>query len=154
MYRRIDMAKKKVGRPTKYKDEYCDLILDHFNQPLYIYEDEERMSASGAIKNVKVKRPNDMPTFERFAFNVGVLPDTLTDWCKANEKFSRAYTHCKGIQREFITTHALGKNYSEGFSKFFAINNLGMVEKSELRTENEHKHEGYGLAFDLSKKPE
>lgn len=146
--------KKKIGRPTKYKPEYCQEIIDHFNQPLYVYETEEKMSASGAIKEIKVKKANDMPTFNRFALERNVLPDSMMEWVHKYPEFSRAYRYCKGIQTEFITTHALSKNYSEGFSKFFAINNLGMIERSEMKTENEHNVKGYGLAFDLSKSPD
>lgn len=146
---------KKVGRPTKYKEEYCQQMIDYFNQPLYVYEAEERMSASGAIKEVMVKRANDIPLFEAFAFDIcGVCDDTIREWRDIHPEFSSSYKIAKGFQKRFIKTHALSKNYSEGFSKFFAINNLGMVEKSELKTENEHKHEGYGLAFDLTRKPE
>jgi len=149
------MAAKKVGRPLKYKPEYCEEIKEYFKSyPLYKEETEERMSASGAIKDVVVKVPNDFPMLEDFALRIDVCPETISDWQNKFPEFSKACKVAKGVQKQFITKHALSKNYSEGFSKFFAINNLGMVEKSELKTENEHKHEGYGLAFDLTRKPE
>ncbi len=146
---------RKVGRPTKYKPEYCDKIIEYFNQPLYITVEVEKMSASGAVKVVKERVANDMPTLEGFALDIcGVAPDKLSKWAEANEDFRQAITAAKGYQKKFLFNHSMKGNYNASFSKFFAINCLGMKDSSHVETDNTHKVEGYGLAFDLSKHPD
>lgn len=147
-------SKKKVGRPTKYKESFPEDLLEFFNQPLFIEIEVEKMSASGAIKTLKERVANDMPLFKCFCREIGINFDTFNEWTRQYPRFSDAYKQCKGIQERFIMAHSLGGRYNASFAKFFAINNLGMREQSHLTTENEHKVEGYGLAFDLSKKPE
>jgi len=145
----------KLGRPTKYKPEYCQKLIEYFDQPLYINVPIEKMSASGAVKVIEERVANDMPTFEGFAVReLKVDPDTVIEWTKKHPDFHGAYRIAKGIQQQFISTHSLGGRYNAGFAKFFAINNLGMKDSSHVETDNTHKVEGYGLAFDLSKKPE
>lgn len=147
--------KRPIGRPTKYKPEFCEEIIKYFDQPLYIYEEEERMSASGAVKIVSVKRANDMPTFEGFAVDVCKCdPDKLSIWAKKHEDFRGAMKKAKGLQKKFLFNHTINGNYNASFAKFFAINCLDMVDRSEVKSENEHNVKGYGLAFDLKDKPE
>jgi len=53
-------TKNKGGRPTKYKQEYCQLLLDHMEQGL---------------------------SYETFCAVIGVSKQTLYDWEKANPEF-------------------------------------------------------------------
>lgn len=53
----------KYGRPTKYKDEYCDMLIDHMRQGL---------------------------SFECFAGVIGVTPECIYNWARENEAFSEA----------------------------------------------------------------
>ena len=61
------MAKTK-GRPTKYKKEYCELLIKHMSQGL---------------------------SFESFAAFVNVNPDTIYEWLKKNKEFKEAYVFAK-----------------------------------------------------------
>ena len=54
---------KKVGRPTKYKPEYCEMLIEHMKQ---------------------------LHSFETFAVDIGVNRDTLYEWCKNHPEFSDA----------------------------------------------------------------
>ena len=146
--------KPKVGRPTKYKESYPQELKEYFDQPLYVYRTEQKMSASGAVKDIEVREPNGMPTFEGFARKIGVLHETLVEWTKKHDAFSVAYKDCKGVQKQFILHHGMTGGYNANFTKFVAINNLGMVDKSEVKTENEHHVQAYGLAFDLTQDPD
>ena len=150
-----DNTPKKRGRPTKYRASFCDAILEYFDQPLYIEIPTEKMSASGAIKIVNERVANDIPTLEGFAVDIcKVPPDKISVWANKYEDFHKAVSKAKGIQKKFLFTHNMTGKYNASFSKFFAINCLGMKETSHVETKNEHKVEGYGLAFDLTKKPE
>lgn len=146
---------KKVGRPTKYKPEYCKEIIKYFDKPLYTTVIQQKMSASGAVKDIEVSVATDIPTFEGFAFDIcRVCHDTILEWKKVHKEFSEAYNKAKGLQKKFLFNHTMNGNYNASFAKFFAINCLDMKETSHVETKNEHEVKGYGLAFDLSKKPE
>lgn len=56
-------VKKKAGRPTKYKEEYCELLIKHMAEGL---------------------------SLEAFAGVVGVNQDTIHEWVKKHPKFSEA----------------------------------------------------------------
>jgi len=143
------------GRPPKYRKEFCEALVEYFDQPLYIEEEVEKMSASGAVKTVIEKRANDIPTLEGFAFEIcKVAPETISVWGNTHPDFSKALKMAKAMQKRFLQVHATNGNYSASFSKFMAINNHGMRESSHVETENTHEVKGYGLAFDLTKKPD
>lgn len=57
----FDIPKRPLGRPTKYKEEYCEMLIDHMSKGL--------SQAS-------------------FAGLIGVNVDTLTEWFKRHEAFS------------------------------------------------------------------
>ena len=144
-----------MGRPTNYRPNFCDKLIEYFNQPLYITVEVEKMSASGAVKTVKEKRANDMPTFEGFAVDIcNVAPSKLSIWADKHDDFRKAMEKAKGLQKKFLFNHTMNGSYNASFAKFFAINCLDMVDRTEVKSENEHEVKGYGLAFDLSKKPE
>lgn len=54
---------KKVGRPTKYKEEYCQKLIEHMSQGL---------------------------SYETFGVTIGVHLDTCYEWEKRHSKFSEA----------------------------------------------------------------
>lgn len=62
---------KPVGRPDKYKPEYCQQLVDHM--------------ATGM-------------SFESFAANIGVHWDTLYEWCKVHPEFSEAKKEGKCLE--------------------------------------------------------
>lgn len=152
----VETKKKKgpVGRPTKYRPEYCQEIIEHFDIPLYKTVEVEKMSASGVVKTLTEQRPNDFPTLYSFCRKIGVSADVLADWGREHPEFLRSLNICKGIQAEFLTKHGLSGGYVSSFAKFIAVNVTDYVDKSEVRTENDHNVKGYGLAFNLDDKPQ
>ena len=54
---------KKLGRPSDYKTEYCQMLVDHMR---------------------------NLHSFESFAADIGVNRDTLYEWCKVHPDFSDA----------------------------------------------------------------
>ena len=58
-----DTPKKSIGRPSKYKEEFCQMLIEHLNTGY---------------------------TFESFAGVANVCCDTLYEWLKVHEKFSEA----------------------------------------------------------------
>lgn len=57
------MKNKAVGRPSKYKKEFCEMLINHMKQGL---------------------------SFESFGGVIGVAKDTLYQWVKKHKEFSDA----------------------------------------------------------------
>jgi len=75
------MIKKKVpgvkslgGRPTNYRSEFCEMLLDHFREGL---------------------------SFNAFAAKAGVCFDTIHEWVKVHKEFSDAKAKGKAILLEW-----------------------------------------------------
>ena len=56
-------TKRKLGRPTKFKKDYCQQLIDHMSQGL---------------------------SFDTFAGRISVNPDSLYEWVNKHETFSEA----------------------------------------------------------------
>jgi len=130
------MAKNTMGRPTVYKPEYCQELLDYFSIPAYnILEVRDN---AGNVKEVK-PIPNLFPTLARFACNIGVTRETLHDWAtKENEDktlrypdFSYAYKKAKEYQEANLVEGALSGAYAQAFAIFTSKNVLGWKDKTE-----------------------
>lgn len=65
------------GAPTKYKPEYCAMLVEHMKQGL---------------------------SFDSFASKVGVCFDTLYEWVKVHPSFSEAKKIGKGFELQFWET--------------------------------------------------
>lgn len=136
-----------AGRPTAYKKEYCQMMIEFFDQPLYVIKEKE--TASGGRKLVlKEEVPNSLPTFERFARKLGVEHDTLRNWCKKFPEFFGAYQICKDIQKDFLIEHGSKGNYNAAFTKFLAVNVTDLRERITHDVSDEVK-EGLKLAYSI-----
>lgn len=93
---------------SKYRTEFSDMMLEYFN-----------------------RCGEDYPTFELFAESIGVTNDTLLNWREKYSRFRNAYARCKNIQKGKTISGAMVGKYNPQFAKFMAVNNFGMVEKSE-----------------------
>ena len=119
------MAKR--GRPTTYKPEYCQQIINFFSTP-QLTEDKEITwtTKSGTVKREIVKVANRLPTMEKFAIDIGTYPQTLLDWCKRFSEFNEAYSRAKAYYKEFLNQNALSGRYNERYATFLAINTTDM----------------------------
>lgn len=92
------MAKpKKMGAPTKYKDEFCDQLITFFDVESFEVIDGKTVASK-------------FPTLARFALNIGVHVTTLHDWATAKDNngqvklkdFSYAYKKAKLYQEAYL----------------------------------------------------
>lgn len=81
------MAKSKGGRPSSYKEQYCDGIVKAF--------------ASGEVKFV-----------EEYASSIGVHMDTLHEWRNKHPEFSEAFK--KARQAQLIHFQEMGYGLANG----------------------------------------
>lgn len=133
---------KPIGRPSKYKKEYCQKMIDFFS----VSPTEERFDSEvvetgelGDTAKVIVKKKTttkgkgvDLPTFVRFAHNIGVCDNTLQAWCKESPDFLRAYEKCQQLQEDIWKVNSLNGNYNAQFATFLGKNVYGYKDKSEV----------------------
>ena len=123
------------GRPTKYKKEYAELMVKFFCIEATEKVKQTIITKSG-IKEIEKKEGVSLPTIEGFATKIGVCAETIVEWVRVHPEFSAAYKKAKSAQKGILIENALAGRYQEGFSKFFAINCCGMVDKSERALSN------------------
>lgn len=93
---------------VKYKEEYCDMMIDFF------------------------RNATDFPTFEEFAGEIiDVEEQTLANWREQYPRFRIAYAKCLTIQKGRLVKGGVSGKYNAAFSKFIAVNCHGMTDKSE-----------------------
>lgn len=120
------------GRPTDYKVEYCDMIIEHFTiQPQQtVYK--KTYYADGAIKSEEpVILPEQFPTFQKFADTIGVTVSTLWEWEKKYDEFSKAYARAKQLQENIWLVNGMSNLYNSQFAQFFGKNCLGYKDRTE-----------------------
>lgn len=122
-----------AGRPSTYKPEYAQQLIDYFAQA----EAFERIidDASGKVINV----PNKFPTLARFACNIGTTHVTLYEWANllddngnpVNPEFANAYKRAASYQHALLIEGAMSGAYAQAFAIFFAKNNMGWKDRVE-----------------------
>jgi len=128
------------GRPTKYKPEFCDMLIEFFDQPFY--EDVKIPHyRKGEVHWEDIKRmPNKLPTMVEFVKwlrkEKGVLVSysAIYDWLdQKNGAFQQMFLQtfkriCKPLQQNFLVQNALQGLYNPLFAKFTAINITDMKD--------------------------
>ena len=98
------------GRPTKYRPEYCDQVVEHMAQG---------------------------KSLTSFASRIGVSTDCLYDWIATNADFSYAVkcghpARVNTLEDKLLNVHTGG----EAASAIFALKNAAPAEYREVRYEN------------------
>ncbi|MGD9382243.1 MAG: terminase small subunit [Candidatus Thorarchaeota archaeon] len=117
-----------VGRPSKYKPEYCEQLVEFFDRQPY----EFVLSDESDETSKKIKQICDLPTLAAFAKTVGVHRDTIHQWSKDHSDFSDAIKKAKELQEDILITNGLHGNYNTAFAIFTAKNVIGWRDKQEL----------------------
>jgi hypothetical protein len=121
------------GRPTKYDPEYCNQIVEYFNKPPFHIEYKREYYNNGELKSeYPIQMANEYPTFQRFAFSIGVNVDTLHEWKTQYPEFSEAYTRAKELQESIWSVNALQNLYNSQFAQFIGKNCFGYKDKQEV----------------------
>jgi len=122
-------AKKKNlgGRPTDYRPEYCQKIIEYFSVKPYERDHNDNPIA------------NDMPTKAGFAIELGVDRDTLKEWAKTYPEFSAAYKRCEEFQELFLVTNGMKGIVNPAFSMFVAKNLLKWSDRTEVKQDIDQK---------------
>ena len=105
-----------VGRPTKYKPEYCAEVDNY-------------LATTG-------NGQQHMPKIESFAIRLGVNKDTLYEWAKIHKEFSDALGKILLYQGERLIDDGIygGKEVNATIVKLLLQNNHGMKERTDTTT--------------------
>lgn len=122
-----------AGRPTKYKKEYCQEIIDFFESEPKTIGYKRTYFMSGALKSEE-PTARWFPTFQGFARSIGVDLLTLERWRDKHPEFRSAYARAKEIQEEIWLQESLSGRFNAQFAKFFGVNCLGYKDKVEQET--------------------
>ena len=124
------------GRPSKYKPEYCDEVIEFFNRDPYevvmVKDDEGNMVPSMDQKGNVVTMPCKLPTKEGFAISIGVHTETLINWRNEHKEFFDAIKKAENMQKEILIQNGLMGNYEKTFAIFTAKNVTDMSDKKEV----------------------
>ena len=108
------------GRPTKYKEQYCEDIISFFDRPL------TRINGNG--KEVGC----DFPTFPKFAADIRVHKYTLIEWTRVHPTFSDSYDIARQLQENILVTNTMNGHYPQAFAIFIAKNTTDMRDQTDV----------------------
>lgn len=149
--------KKDTGRPTKYKPEYCELIVEYFEKcqaeimlelkffntskvdliaqiqnPLPNSEDETLNA--WPLKEIGQKLVMQrFPTYIRFARSIGVSKSTLFEWKDEYKDFSDSMDICKEISEAILLENGLQWTYNPTFAQFLLKNNYWYTDQKDIK---------------------
>lgn len=126
-----------AGRPTKYKKEYCQELIDFAaNAELYYESPVETQDRKGNVTTAMKRIANAPPFLQDFAKKLNVNPSTLYEWAKKHTEFSNAIKDYEQVFGRFLQENALLGHYNAAFAIFVAKNRMGWKDK--LETDNTH----------------
>lgn len=123
---------KRTGAPTLYRDEYCAMMIAWFEdlaskvQPVADPAPDAKRSVAQVCGQI--------PTFERFASNIGVSVKCLMEWRNRHEAFGTAYARAKSIQADVFTQGLATGAMNPTGGIFVAKNVLGWRDRTEIET--------------------
>lgn len=121
-----------MGRPTKYKPEYCEELIEYFNKEPYRERKVTHKNKKGDEWITYEDVANDLPFLSQFAHSIGVTTSSLERWRKEYPEFSEAYKKAKEMQHNMLATNALRGLYQVAFSIFTAKNITSWRDKQEV----------------------
>ena len=95
----------KGGRPTKYKNEYCDEIIEYF------------------------KNEEPIGSIAGFAAKIGVCKDTIHEWRDKHQAFSDAYKKAYAFYEHKWLKGSINGDFQVAFSIFMGKNVFGYKDK-------------------------
>ena len=133
MVKKSKKPRKKMGRPTKYKPEYCQEIIEYFD----IEHFEDKLVSKVTGKNDYEKEEykevaNPLRFLTQFARKIGVATKQLYEWEKVHPEFRKALTRARELQQEMLVSNAMKGLYQAHFTIFSAKNMIGWKDKTEV----------------------
>lgn len=140
----------KLGRPTKYTEEYCDKLLAFFDIDSVRMTVEKFYYKNGDVKEKEIEVPNELPLISMFERQEGLGIGRCSKWAKAKNDdgtykypiFRQAYKEAKALQENMWVNNSLRGLYSGAFTIFAGKNMFGWRDKQEI----DHTSKGEKIA--------
>ena len=113
----------RIGRPTLYRDEYCDSVVEFFQRPR-----APRTSTDDRIL------PGELPSLSAWGNEHDISPKLISEWQNRHAAFREACTRAKCIGAELLSDRALNGQYNAQYAAFYAKNAFGWKDKTEVET--------------------
>ena len=127
-----------VGRPTKYKPEYCQQLIDYIEawEPFYnipIEESQEVDEKGKPVNKTKMKSvPNAPASLFKFAKIIGTSRSTLYEWASVHKGFSDSIKIAKDAMEEMLVDNGILGLYNASASIFALKNRCQWTDKNEV----------------------
>lgn len=134
---KMKKTRAKAGQPTKYKPEFCEKLIKHFDiEPWEEREIPHYKGGEVVWTDIKIL-PVRMPTLRGFAKKIKVGIRTVYDWIDKKhgshqEEFSHAFTYAKDIRKDWLVDLGLSGSAPPASFKFVAVNVTEMRDKQEM----------------------
>lgn len=132
--------KEPFGRPTKYKKEYCQGIVDYFKnfEPFEELPIKETVNDDGTTTSETKRFPVAPPSLTKYATSIDVSRETLHEWKRVHKDFSDAFGKAKAIYEDVYCDGAMLGYYNHGFTALIMKNRFDWADKSENKNKNEN----------------
>ncbi|MGY6154123.1 terminase small subunit [Paraburkholderia graminis] len=128
-------GKRAVGRPSRYRPEYGQMIVEFFRIDLERSVEVVVPGKDGKPVTVTETVVNRFPTLTRFADSLGVSCQTLKNWAAAHPDFAHAHARAKGLQASLLIEGGMSGRYESRFVVLASKNLLGWRDRVEHKVE-------------------
>lgn len=131
------MAKNPVGRPTKYKEEFCDLVKVYLEENKDEYIDKVKTKDDKGHTVYEERQIVNLPTLEGFSAYLDIWENTLHDWKKKYPEFSKSLALITNEQKKRLIQKSLSWDYNSTIAKLILSTNhwISETSKSEVKLE-------------------
>lgn len=133
-------APRQRGRPTLYRPEFADLLVDFFTKDPYTIVDVAQ--PSGLVKQQRMA--TDPPMLQDFAESIGVSKETVDNWATAidsegkprHPEFFEAYTRARARQEALFSRAGMLGLYEPRFLSMVMKNLCGWQDQPAPKVEH------------------
>lgn len=126
----------RIGRPSGYKPEYCESVLEYFTReraPRRIEVTSEESDKDGK-KTVYRNLCAELPDMTGFCIEVGIGRETLYRWQREHAEFRDACNTARMIGESIAVDRGNNGLYPTAAYQFYMKNVYGWKDKTEIET--------------------
>ena len=134
-----------MGRPTLYRPEYCDAVMEYFQRPREARE--VKVSAEnreGEWKQAYRTICAELPSIAGFCIELGISRNTLYEWQKAHADFRDSCARAVLLAESLVADRGNNGLYNAQFAAFYGKNVFGWKDKTEVETVNSQDSQDMG----------